>query len=102
MAELQVTVIEGRNLKKKDLFSPNDTFVEIYLDDKSQKQKTTVKRNSKNPTWNEILVLYRIFVPFSIEINLLFFLEIISKAKIFFMLMFTMMIKLNMTKSAHS
>ncbi len=57
MAQLQVTVIEGKNLKKKDLFSENDPYVQIYLDDKHQKQKTKVKSNSKNPHWNESFVL---------------------------------------------
>jgi Ca2+-dependent lipid-binding protein len=57
MAQLQVTVIEGKNLKKKDLFSENDPYVQIYLDDKHQKQKTKVKNNSKNPHWNESFVL---------------------------------------------
>lgn len=58
MAQLQITVVEGRNLKKKDFFSESDPFVQIYLDDKNQKQKTTVKSNTKNPTWNETFVLY--------------------------------------------
>jgi Ca2+-dependent lipid-binding protein len=57
MAQLQVTVIEGKNLKKKDLFTENDPYVQIYLDDKHQKQKTKVKNNSKNPHWNESFVL---------------------------------------------
>ncbi|CAF1189291.1 unnamed protein product [Rotaria sp. Silwood1] len=54
MAQLQVNVVEGRNFKKKDLFSSNDPFLQIYLDDKSQKQKTQVKSNTNNPLWNEI------------------------------------------------
>jgi len=57
MAQLQVTVIEGRNLKKKDLFSENDPYVQLYLDDKKQKQKTKVKNNCKTPQWNESFVL---------------------------------------------
>jgi len=69
MAQLQVTIIEGRNLKKKDLFSENDPFVQIYLDE-NQKQKTKVKHNSKNPTWNQIFVLYICLLFFSIELNL--------------------------------
>ena len=52
-----MTVIEGRNLKKKDLFSENDTFIQIYLDDKKQKQKSKVIYNSKNPQWNQTFVL---------------------------------------------
>jgi Ca2+-dependent lipid-binding protein len=57
MAQLQVTIIEGRNLKKKDLFSDNDPYVKIYLDDKKQKQKTRVKNDTKTPVWNESFVL---------------------------------------------
>ena len=57
MAQIQVTVVEGRNIKRKDLFSESDPFVQIYLDDKNIKQKTRVKHNSKNPQWNQILVL---------------------------------------------
>ncbi|CAF3093897.1 unnamed protein product [Rotaria socialis] len=56
MAQLQVTVVEGRNLKKKDFFSESDPFVRIYLDDKHQTQKTKVKSNTKNPYWSEIFV----------------------------------------------
>jgi Ca2+-dependent lipid-binding protein len=58
MAQIQVIVIEGRNLKKKDLFTENDAYVQIYLDDKKQKQKTTVKNNCKTPVWNQSFVLY--------------------------------------------
>ncbi|CAF4892873.1 unnamed protein product, partial [Rotaria sp. Silwood1] len=54
MAQLQVTVVEGKNFKKQDWFSDNDPFVEIYLDNKSQKQKTKIKYNTKTPLWNEI------------------------------------------------
>jgi len=58
MAQLQVAVIEGRNFEKKDFFSENDPYVQIYLDDKKQKQKTKVKNNCKNPQWNQTIVLY--------------------------------------------
>jgi Ca2+-dependent lipid-binding protein len=58
MAQLQVAVIEGRNFEKKDFFSENDAYVQIYLDDKKQKQKTKVKNNRKNPQWNQTIVLY--------------------------------------------
>jgi Ca2+-dependent lipid-binding protein len=57
MAQLQVTIIEGRNLKKKDFFSESDPYVQIYVDDKKQKQKTKVKNNTKDPQWNETFVL---------------------------------------------
>ncbi|CAF1398756.1 unnamed protein product [Adineta steineri] len=54
MAQLQVTIIEGKNLKKKDLWSESDPFVTIYFDDKEQTQKTKVIRNNKNPMWNQV------------------------------------------------
>jgi Ca2+-dependent lipid-binding protein len=57
MAQLQITLIEGRNLKQKDTFSENDAYVTMYLDDKNQKQKSKTKQNSNNPTWNESFVL---------------------------------------------
>ena len=69
MAQLQVTVIEARNLKKKDLFTDNDAFAELYLDDKSHKQKTKVKQNSKNPQWNETFVLYENLFYFLLNLN---------------------------------
>ena len=57
MAQLQVNLIEGRDLKQKDTFSPNDTYVHIYLDEKKHKQKSRVENNTNNPIWNETFVL---------------------------------------------
>lgn len=57
MAQLQVTVVEARNLKKKDTLSENDPFVQLYLDDVNYKQKTKTKQNSKHPKWNQSFVL---------------------------------------------
>lgn len=57
MAQLQVTLVEARNLKQKDTFSEDDAYVQMYLDDKNVKQKSKVKQNSNNPTWNESFVL---------------------------------------------
>jgi Ca2+-dependent lipid-binding protein len=57
MAQLQVTIVEGRNLKQKDTFSETDAYVKIYLDEKTSKEKTKTKENSNNPTWNELFVL---------------------------------------------
>ena len=57
MAQLQVTVVEARNLLKKDRLSDNDPFVKLYLDNKELSQKTKTKKNSKNPQWNETFVL---------------------------------------------
>lgn len=58
MGQLEVFVIEGRNLTQKDEFSENDAFIKIYLDDKNQTQKTKVIHNSNNPIWNQSFVLY--------------------------------------------
>jgi Ca2+-dependent lipid-binding protein len=97
MAQLQVTLVEGKNLKKKDLFSDNDAFVEMYLDDKNQKQKSRVERNSKNPQWKQFFVLYEDF--FFNEINILSILVIIFTDKILFMLLFMMKMQSKTTKS---
>ena len=63
MAQLQVTIIEARNLNKMDWFSESDPFVRIYLDDKKLIQTTKVKRNCKDPQWNETFVLYEFYAP---------------------------------------
>jgi Ca2+-dependent lipid-binding protein len=52
-----VKVVEGRNLKKQDLFSENDAYVELYLDNKKRKQKTSIKYDQKTPVWNESFTL---------------------------------------------
>ncbi len=49
---LQVTVLEGRNLKDQDTFGQNDAFVELYLD-KQYKQRTTTIKDTNSPSWNE-------------------------------------------------
>ena len=49
---LQVTVVEGRHLKDKDVFGPNDAYVELYLDKDYRQRTSTVKENS-SPVWNE-------------------------------------------------
>ena len=58
MAQLEVTLVEGRNLKKKDRFTENDPFVRVYLDEKQSKYKSRTEENSKTPQWNETFVLY--------------------------------------------
>ena len=57
MAQLQVTVVEARNLKKKDRLSDNDPYVRLRLDDQREKQRTKTKNNDKTPYWNQIFVL---------------------------------------------
>ncbi|CAF0831787.1 unnamed protein product [Rotaria sordida] len=49
---LQVTIVEGRQLKNKDIIGENDAYVEVYFD-KDHKQRTKIVNNSNNPTWNE-------------------------------------------------
>ncbi|UJR11595.1 hypothetical protein I4U23_015777 [Adineta vaga] len=49
---LEVTVIEGRNLKDKDVVGKNDAYVEVYLD-KDYKQRTTIVKDTNDPTWNQ-------------------------------------------------
>ncbi|CAF1216345.1 unnamed protein product [Adineta steineri] len=56
MGQLEVIIVEGRNLKQKDTFSENDAYVKVYLDDKSQKQKSKTIQNSNNPKWNQSFV----------------------------------------------
>ncbi len=57
MAQIDVTIIEARNLKKMDLLSESDGFVEIYLNRKSEKYRTKVIYNCQNPQWNETVIL---------------------------------------------
>jgi Ca2+-dependent lipid-binding protein len=49
---LEVFIVEGRNLKDRDLIGQNDAYVEIYLD-KKYKQRTTTISNTNDPTWNQ-------------------------------------------------
>ena len=49
---LHVNIVEGRNLKDRDMVGQNDAYVEIYVD-KKYKQRTTAIANSNNPVWNE-------------------------------------------------
>jgi Ca2+-dependent lipid-binding protein len=49
---LQVTVLEGRNLKDKDTFGQNDAYIELYMD-KDYKQRTSTIKDTNSPSWNE-------------------------------------------------
>ena len=53
---LEVTIVEGRNVKDEDVIGKNDAYVELYLD-KDYKQRTTTMKNSNNPVWNEKFTL---------------------------------------------
>ena len=57
MAQVEIMLVEGRHLKRKDLFSESDPFAEMYLDKASEKQKSKVKKNTSSPQWNEKFVL---------------------------------------------
>ncbi|KAL6522070.1 Synaptotagmin-2 [Orobanche minor] len=51
---LDVTVVRGMKLKKKDLLGSSDPYVKLKLtDDKLPAKKTNVKHNNLNPEWNE-------------------------------------------------
>ncbi|CAF0863967.1 unnamed protein product [Adineta ricciae] len=49
---LEVIIVEGRNLKDRDIIGQNDAYVEIYLD-KKYRQRTKIVKNSNSPVWNE-------------------------------------------------
>ena len=53
---LQVTVVEARDLKDKDILGHNDAFAVLYLD-KDYKQRTSTVKNTNSPNWNETLTL---------------------------------------------
>lgn len=53
---LQVTVVEGRNLKDKDAFGQNDAYIELYLD-KDYKQRTATIKDTNSPAWNQTFQL---------------------------------------------
>jgi Ca2+-dependent lipid-binding protein len=53
---LEVTILEGRNLKDKDTFGQDDAFIELYLD-KNYKQRTATIKDTNSPIWNEKFTL---------------------------------------------
>ncbi|KAK0169200.1 hypothetical protein PV328_012348, partial [Microctonus aethiopoides] len=56
---LTVTVIKARNLKAMDITGSSDPYVKIYLlcqGKRIKKKKTTVKKNTLFPVYNESLV----------------------------------------------
>ncbi|XP_030541494.1 synaptotagmin-2 [Rhodamnia argentea] len=51
---LNVKVLRGMKLKKKDLLGKSDPYVKLKLtEDKLSMKKTTVKHSNLNPEWNE-------------------------------------------------
>lgn len=53
---LNLRVIEAKDMPKEDLFGKCDPFIEIYLDDKRFKE-TKVIRKTYNPVWNQTFVI---------------------------------------------
>ncbi|CAF4635400.1 unnamed protein product, partial [Rotaria sp. Silwood1] len=49
---LEVIVVEGRELKDRDIVGQNDAYIEIYTE-KKYKQRTKTISNTNNPVWNE-------------------------------------------------
>ncbi|CAF1580161.1 unnamed protein product, partial [Didymodactylos carnosus] len=54
---LDVQILEGKELKDQDIVGQNDAYVELYVD-KKYKQRTTTKKDTNNPSWNESFSLY--------------------------------------------
>jgi hypothetical protein len=77
-------------LKKPHIFSENDAFIRIYLDNKKQKQNTTLKHDTKTAQWNQTFILHKVFF---ILIKYFICLAIICQDKIFFILMLIMKIQ---------
>ncbi|XP_030470579.1 synaptotagmin-2-like [Syzygium oleosum] len=51
---LNVKVVRGIKLKKKDVMGKSDPYVKLKLtEDKLSTKKTTVKHSNLNPEWNE-------------------------------------------------
>ena len=53
---LEVTIVEGRNLKDGNVIGKNDAYVEVYLNE-NEKQQTTIAKNTNDPTWNQNFTL---------------------------------------------
>ncbi|KAF0449901.1 C2 domain containing protein [Gigaspora margarita] len=49
---LAIHVVEGRNFKKTDKIGHGDPYVEVWLDNSTQKSKTDVRRNTRTPVWD--------------------------------------------------
>ncbi|RIB05219.1 C2 domain-containing protein [Gigaspora rosea] len=49
---LAIHVVEGRNFQKMDNIGNCDPYVEVWLDNPTQKSKTDVRRNSRTPVWD--------------------------------------------------
>ncbi|KAJ3203073.1 Cytosolic phospholipase A2 zeta [Dinochytrium kinnereticum] len=52
MGVVEIKVLRAKDLTRKDMISNNDAFVELWLNDKNYKQKTTTVQSS-TPEWNQ-------------------------------------------------
>jgi hypothetical protein len=53
---LEVLVVEGKNIKNKEMFSKQDPYVKLMMDMETVVSKTH-HNGGKNPTWNQTLFL---------------------------------------------
>lgn len=54
---LRVTIVEAAKLADKDTTDFNDSYVEVYVDEK-KKHTTSVLKDVERPVWNESFDLY--------------------------------------------
>lgn len=57
-ARLEIAVLEARDLKAADFGGTSDPFVELRIKDTSFAVKTSIKKKTLNPFWNESFTLY--------------------------------------------
>jgi len=55
---LHIDVIDGKNLRKSDTASASDPYVSMKVKGLHRPRKTTVKKNTSNPRWNEGINLH--------------------------------------------
>jgi Ca2+-dependent lipid-binding protein len=53
---LEILAVEGKALKSMEMFTKQDPYLKLILDNQSIKTKTH-KNGGKNPTWNQTVIL---------------------------------------------